>query len=66
MAEMTATTHPDMPHMAYFGSYECRRCGKEYIVNDGTWRLCTSDFCHDCLEFLNKQTRVLPDPEPMQ
>lgn len=54
------------PQSVEFGIYRCNRCGKEYTVNDGTWRRCSPEFCHDCLEHLNKQTVVLPDPEPMQ
>ena len=48
-----------------YGSYVCRRCKKDYIVNDGTWRLCTPEFCHDCYEHLNKQHALLPYPEPL-
>jgi hypothetical protein len=47
-----------------FGVYSCNRCKKEYIVNDGTWRLCSPEFCHDCFEHLNKQYALLPDPDP--
>ena len=36
----------------YFGVYECQRCKKAYTVNDGTWRHCTPDLCHDCCEWL--------------
>lgn len=43
-----------------FGSYICNRCKKDYIVNDGTWRLCTPEFCHDCLEHLEKQYARVP------
>lgn len=51
--------------MLQFGVYTCRRCKQEYTVNDGTWRLCTPEFCHDCLEHLSKQTALLPYPEPI-
>lgn len=46
--------------MIQFGSYICNRCKKDYIVNDGTWRLCTPEFCHDCLEHLEKQYAMVP------
>lgn len=47
-----------------FGKYTCQRCEAEYIVNDGTWRICTPEFCHSCTEYLSKQTVLLPFPEP--
>lgn len=48
-----------------YGVYQCVRCGKTYTVNDpGSWRLCTPEFCHDCLEHLNAQWFVEPlNPE---
>lgn len=46
------------------GVYVCQRCNSTYIVNDGTWRPCSPEFCHDCLEYLQKQYALLPDPEP--
>lgn len=42
------------------GSYKCQRCGKDYIVNDGTWRRCSPAFCHDCIEHLEKQYASVP------
>lgn len=53
-----------MPERIFYGHYVCQRCGRGYTVNDGTWRQCTPDFCHGCLEYLNKQTVLLPDHEP--
>ena len=44
----------------YFGVYACRRCKKEYIVNDGTWRLCTPDLCQDCVEYLDTLHAMIP------
>lgn len=49
-----------------FGVYTCGRCKKEYIVNDGTWRLCTPEFCHDCYEYLNTLYALISDPETKQ
>lgn len=50
-----------------FGSYVCDRCSAMYFVNEPTsWRRCTLEFCHDCLEHLEKQSCVLPFPEPVQ
>lgn len=43
-----------------YGHYVCQRCGKGYLVNDGTWRRCTSDFCHDCMEHLDDQFAWVP------
>ena len=48
------------PDRYSFGVYECVRCGKYYIVNDATWRQCTTNFCHDCFEYLNKQYASVP------
>lgn len=31
------------------GVYVCIGCAKTYLVNEGTWRLCTPELCHDCL-----------------
>jgi len=36
----------------YFGVYTCLRCQKDYTVDDGTWRRCTPDYCHDCVEVI--------------
>lgn len=38
------------PLEVFYGVYQCGMCGKEYTVNDGTWRLCTPEVCHDCYE----------------
>ena len=38
----------------------------DYIVNDGTWRICTPEFCQGCLEHLSKQHALVQDPEPKQ
>jgi hypothetical protein len=46
-----------------FGRYVCARCSKEYFVEDGTWRRCTPEFCHDCIEHLCKQYVLLNDEE---
>lgn len=35
------------PYMA-FGVYDCRRCRERYVVNDGTWRLCSPTLCQSC------------------
>lgn len=43
-----------------FGVYTCQRCKAEYTVNDGTWRLCTPDFCHDCYAHLKAQYALIP------
>ena len=48
------------------GSYVCARCARVYVVNDPTWRLCTPEFCHDCLEYLNTQYATISDPETIQ
>lgn len=40
-----------------WGKYTCQRCQKEYIFNDGTWRLCTTEFCHGCLQAQLEQVR---------
>ena len=49
-----------MTNKVYFGVYKCQRCGKDYTVNDGTWRQCTPDFCHDCYEHLGEQYAWIP------
>lgn len=46
-----------------FGRYKCRRCGKDYIFNDGTWRRCTGELCHDCCEHLETLYALVPYPE---
>jgi hypothetical protein len=47
-----------------FGCYTCVRCEKDYFVNDGTWRSCSPQFCHDCIEHLKdlaRQDKPLPE-----
>ena len=46
--------------VVHFGVYDCSRCGERYIVNDGTWRLCTADFCHACFAHLKAQYALIP------
>ncbi len=48
-----------MPEL-WCGRYKCQRCSKWYIVNDGTWRRCTPEFCQDCMEFLDDQFAWVP------
>jgi len=64
-ATRAATQGGMMGEEMKWASYTCVRCGKNYFVNDGTWRLCASDFCHSCLAHLNKQYAAIPDPEPL-
>ncbi len=56
---MSATI--DTGERYWFGVYTCRRCKVEFTVNDGTWRLCTPDLCHDCIEHISKQYCVESD-----
>jgi hypothetical protein len=44
----------------YFSVYRCRRCGGDYMVNDGTWRECTPDLCQSCVEQLAKMYALVP------
>ena len=46
--------------VASFGVYDCVRCSDRYIVNDGTWRECTSEFCQTCFAHLKEQYALLP------
>ena len=43
-----------------WGVYTCRRCKRDYTVNDGTWRLCTPEFCQDCYGFLKTLYALVP------
>ena len=55
-------TRPTLNEGVWFGTYQCQRCGDDYTVNDPkSFRLCTAEFCH---EHLNKQSALLPYPEP--
>lgn len=58
--------YPSTEGMYQFGVYTCQRCKQEYIVNDGTWRRCSPEFCHECLAYLDQQHALIPDPEPKQ
>ena len=54
-----------MTQVICWGVYTCNRCSKEYTVNEpDSWRPCTSDLCHDCVEYLNTlHVRVSDPPE---
>lgn len=60
VAQATHLSWEAMGETVNWGKYNCRRCSTEYIVNDGTWRLCSPELCHDCVEYLETLHAAIP------